>query len=173
MASSPRKRRPAAPPSRPQLRQTAKARLIGEPLPRLDGPAKTDGSLRFAGDVRLPGMLFASVRMAPPGGRLTGFAREAIEQAPGVRHLTARDGWIAVVADSWWAAEHALESKRSDLLRHANARATCDRCSMTRWRTAMRNEWFSRGDYDATVRGSRPLAATYYVAPSLHLGSSR
>ena len=32
------------------------------------------------------------------------------------------------------------------------------------------HEWFSRGDYDATVRGSRPLAATYYVAPSLHLG---
>ena len=30
--------------------------------------------------------------------------------------------------------------------------------------------WFSRGDYDATVRGSRPLAATYYVAPSQHLG---
>src|SRR5206468_4724672 len=30
--------------------------------------------------------------------------------------------------------------------------------------------WFSRGDYAAAVRGSRPLAATYFVAPSQHLG---
>jgi isoquinoline 1-oxidoreductase beta subunit len=31
-------------------------------------------------------------------------------------------------------------------------------------------EWFSGGNYDATVRGSRPLTATYYVAPAQHLG---
>jgi isoquinoline 1-oxidoreductase beta subunit len=31
-------------------------------------------------------------------------------------------------------------------------------------------EWFSVGNYEATVRGSRPLAATYYVAPAQHLG---
>ena len=67
-------------------------------------------------------MLFAAVRIAPPDGRLTGFAREAMAQAPGVRHVTARDGWIAVVADSWWAAEHALKAEQSNLLRHAYAR---------------------------------------------------
>jgi isoquinoline 1-oxidoreductase beta subunit len=32
------------------------------------------------------------------------------------------------------------------------------------------SHWFGRGDYDGATRGSRPLAATYYVAPSLHLG---
>jgi isoquinoline 1-oxidoreductase beta subunit len=31
------------------------------------------------------------------------------------------------------------------------------------------DEWFSRGDYAGAVRGSRPLTATYYVAPSPHL----
>ena len=34
----------------------------------------------------------------------------------------------------------------------------------------MPRPWFSRGDYDGVTRGSRPLAATYYVAPSQHLG---
>ena len=34
----------------------------------------------------------------------------------------------------------------------------------------LREEWFSRGDYDAVTRDSRALAATYYVAPSQHLG---
>ena len=30
--------------------------------------------------------------------------------------------------------------------------------------------WFSRGDYDSAVEGSRPLSATYWVAPAQHLG---
>ena len=35
---------------------------VGKPLPRLDSPAKVDGSATFAADVRLPDMVFASVR---------------------------------------------------------------------------------------------------------------
>ncbi|MDQ3075488.1 MAG: molybdopterin-dependent oxidoreductase, partial [Pseudomonadota bacterium] len=56
------------PPPTAMLRDGA---LAGRALPRLDLPTKSDGSLRFAGDVRLPGLRFASVRIAPPGGRLT------------------------------------------------------------------------------------------------------
>ncbi|MEP7130752.1 MAG: molybdopterin cofactor-binding domain-containing protein [Sphingomicrobium sp.] len=157
------------PSSRRQLRQTPKGRLMGEPLQRLDGPGKTDGSLRFAGDVRLSGMLFAAARMAPPGGRLTGFAREALAHAPGVRNVTARDGWIAVVADSWWAAEHALKGAAPTF---SGTRTPADLRPL--FDDAIANgdgyEWFSRGDYNGTVRGSRRLAATYYAAPSMHLG---
>ena len=81
----------SAAPLSTQLRQSAKSRLIGQPLQRLDGPGKSGGSLRFAGDVRLPNMLFASARMVPPDGRLSGFEREKIEEVPGVRHIAARD----------------------------------------------------------------------------------
>jgi isoquinoline 1-oxidoreductase beta subunit len=158
-----------SPPSQPQLRETTKGPLIGEPLPRLDAPAKADGSLRFSGDVRLPGMVFAAVRMAPPGGRLTGFVHDAFERAPGVRHVSARDGWIAVVADSWWAAEHALKASNPTF---SGSRTPADLRPL--FDDALANgdasEWFSRGDYESIVRGSRPLVATYYVAPSLHLG---
>src|SRR5205085_4732280 len=152
------------PPSKPQIRQSTKGRLFGQPLQRLDGPAKADGSWRFAGDVRLPGMLFASVRMAPPGGRLTGYSRDAIARMPGVRHVSARNEWVAVVADSWWAAEQAIKSASPQLsggrspgdMRHLFEDALANVAS---------NEWFSRGNYEEAVRGSRPLAATYYVAP--------
>ena len=41
-------------------------RLAGQPLPRLDLPAKVDGSAPFAGDIRLPDMVYASVRAGPP-----------------------------------------------------------------------------------------------------------
>ena len=36
--------------------------------------------------------------------------------------------------------------------------------------TGYSEQIFSRGDYGHVTRGSRPLAATYYVAPSQHLG---
>jgi len=157
------------PPRHPQLRKSTKGRLIGRPLQRLDGPAKSDGSLRFAGDVRLPGMLFASVRLAPPGGRLRDFSTEAIKGAPGIRHVAARDAWVAVVADSWWAAERAL--KAADPV-FSGSRAGPDMRPLFEDALAKSDadEWFSRGDYESTVSGSRPLAATYYVAPSQHLG---
>jgi isoquinoline 1-oxidoreductase beta subunit len=158
-----------SPPRRPQLRPAAKSRLMGQPLQRLDGPAKTDGSLRFAGDVRLPNMLFASARMAPPEGRLTGFSRERIGRMPGVRHVAARHGWVAVVADSWWTAEQALKAADPSF---TGTRTAADPRPL--FEDALANgdaqEWFSRGDYHSVTRGSRPLAATYYVAPSQHLG---
>jgi isoquinoline 1-oxidoreductase beta subunit len=157
------------PPRRPQLRLSMRGRLIGQPLQRLDGPAKANGRMQFAGDVRLEGMLFGSARLAPPGGRLMGFSQDAIRQIPGVRHIAARDGWVALVAETWWAAERALKA--------ADPRFTGEQSPVDvrpLYEDALANgdaeEWFSRGNWDAVTRGSRPLAATYYVAPSLHLG---
>jgi isoquinoline 1-oxidoreductase beta subunit len=157
------------PPLRVALRQSAKGRLTGQALARLDGPAKADGSWRFAGDVRLPDMLFASVRMAPPGGRLTHFDRRAIAAIPGVRHIAARDGWLAMVAETWWAAERAMKAADP---KFSGARVPADMRGLFEAALADGNAqtWFSQGNYSKAVRGSRPLAATYFVAPSQHLG---
>ena len=151
------------------LRKGDKDRVTGRPLARLDGPAKAEGGWRFAGDVRLPGLLFASVRVAPAGGRLKGFSREPLSNVPGIRHIRANDDWIAIVAESWWAAEHAVKLANpqfSGLRNPADMREIFDRALGTGSET----RWFARGDYDGAVRGSRPLAATYYAAPSEHLG---
>ena len=158
-----------SPPTSSPLRRGAKGRVLGQALPRLDGPSKADGSWRFAGDVRLPGMLFAAVRVAPPGGKLTSFSRDAVEKLGGARQLVARDDWIGVIAQSWWVAERALEAagavfsgtRSSNEIRRAFEAALADG-------SAPRT--FRRGDYESAVQGSRPLAATYFVAPSQHLG---
>jgi isoquinoline 1-oxidoreductase beta subunit len=86
-----------------------------------------------------------------------------------VRHVSANDQWVAVVADSWWAAERTLKAsspKFSGERTAADLRLLFDD-TLT---NVAPSEWFSSGNYEATVRGSRPLAATYYVAPSQHLG---
>ncbi len=158
-----------SPPRRPQPRTGTKGRLIGQPLQRLDGPAKCDGSLRFAADVRLPDMLFASARLAPPGGRLTSFSRDPVKSIPGVRHLSVRRNSLAIAAETWWAAEravHAADARFNGPRTGPDVRPIFDEALAS----GEARQWFSRGDYNSTVRGSRPLASTYYVAPSLHLG---
>ena len=157
------------PPLRPALRAAGQGRLMGEALTRLDGPAKMDGIWRFAGDVRLPEMLYASARLAPAGGRLRSYSRDAVAAVAGVRHIGARDGWIAVVAETWWAAERALKAAEPQFTGEATP---ADVRPLFEKALASGNaeKGFSRGDYDSVVRGSRPLAATYYAAPSQHLG---
>lgn len=151
-------------PNEPTLRAMGNGKLAGEPLARLDGPAKSDGSWRFAGDVRLPNMLFASVRMAPPGGNLAGFAR----QGSGNR-LVAGDGWLAAVGETWWAAERALIAANARFSGNADANtAAVDAALQVALDTGDRTSLLAQGDYVETVGDGRALAATYRIAPAEH-----
>lgn len=104
-------------PVNPPLVDPANFRLIGKPLPRLDIPAKTDGSALFGIDTRLDGMLYAVVKHCPSiGGTLNGtppVPRGAIAVVP----LTASDtrgamiagttNAVAIVATNTYAAMQA------------------------------------------------------------------
>jgi len=82
-------------------------------FPRIDLPSKVDGSYRFAGDVRLPGMVFASIRHGPAdGSELTGFDREAAAGFRGLAGIVESKRWLAVAADTWWSADSALAAMK-------------------------------------------------------------
>ncbi len=51
--------------SEKDLKDPSKFRLIGHEIPRVDIPAKTDGSATYSIDVRLPDMVYATVVRAP------------------------------------------------------------------------------------------------------------
>lgn len=98
-------------PSPIPAREGAENRLVGRSVPRIDLPAKVDGSARFAGDVRLAGMVYASVRQGPRrDSRLIGLDRAAAKAVPGVIALIENSGWAAAVATNWWAADRGLEA---------------------------------------------------------------
>ncbi|MBN3505790.1 xanthine dehydrogenase family protein molybdopterin-binding subunit [Burkholderia cenocepacia] len=109
------KAREIAPPSNVTLKPASQYQLVGKPAPRNDIAAKTDGSARFAIDVRPPGMLYAAVVMCPVlGGKLKTFNAKAALVMPGVRYVVPFDGstggapGVAVVADHYWQARQAL-----------------------------------------------------------------
>jgi isoquinoline 1-oxidoreductase beta subunit len=156
------------PPNDVQRRRPSPDRLIGQALPRLDLPAKSDGSFRFTGDVRLPEMLFAAARLAPPGGRLLSFSRTAAERA-GAKRVEVTPQWLAVVAETSWAAERALAAANVRYQSQANETPLRERCQAALDGGAL-DRLLSRGDYDSAVENSRALTATYWIAPRLHAG---
>jgi isoquinoline 1-oxidoreductase beta subunit len=94
------------------LRVGSEHRLTGQALPRLDLPSKVDGSAQFAGDIRLPDMIYASARQGPVGSRLVRVDREAADRVPGVISVLETPNWAAALADNWWAANRAVEAMR-------------------------------------------------------------
>jgi CO/xanthine dehydrogenase Mo-binding subunit len=101
-------------PRRVTLKTSGDFRLIGTSIPRVDSPSKVDGSARYGIDVRLPGMLFASIERAPSiDGRLVRFDAGKSLKVPGVRYVhevqpvgePVNDiSGVAVVADNSWSA---------------------------------------------------------------------
>ena len=108
-------------PKDPPLKDPRDFRLVGTRMRRLDTPLKVDGSAQFGIDVKVPGMLVASVERSPVlGGRIKRVNAEAAKALPGVRHVLElepsswmgpKGGWaagcaagVAVVADTYWQA---------------------------------------------------------------------
>jgi isoquinoline 1-oxidoreductase beta subunit len=87
------------------------SRYVGKPQNRLDTPGKVDGSAEFGIDVRLPGMLHASLAQCPViGGKVASFDAAKARSMPGVRHVVQVTDGVAVVADSWWQARVARDA---------------------------------------------------------------
>jgi len=94
------------------LRDPRQWKVAGKPMKRLDTAPKLNGSLVYAIDVKLPGMLCAAIKDCPVfGGKVVSFDDAAIAKMPGVkRAVKVNDSTVAVVADTWWHAKKALDA---------------------------------------------------------------
>jgi isoquinoline 1-oxidoreductase subunit beta len=100
-----------APPMLPTLKKPAAWQLMGRATPRLDLPAKVDGSACFGIDARRPGMLYATLIHAPRfGAQLQGLDERPAKAVPGVCRIVRLPGAVAVVATSYWTALRALRA---------------------------------------------------------------
>jgi isoquinoline 1-oxidoreductase beta subunit len=98
-----------APPAGAPLKDPARFRLIGRPLPRLDVRAKSTGRVAYAIDVTVEGMLLAAVLHAPRAGAQPAAVtnEDALRALPGVHSVHRLPGAVAVLADTWWRAQRA------------------------------------------------------------------
>lgn len=164
------------PPDPPPLRSEpyGEGGSVGEVVsaiayPRLDLPSKVDGSFQFAGDVRLPGMVYAAIRHGPVDkAELGDFNPFNARGYRGIVGAVKGKRWLAVVANNWWAAEGALSTMKAqysvelvanseameealdDGLRHGDATRIDER----------------GGGYDSD--GKADLALRYDIEPGVH-----
>jgi isoquinoline 1-oxidoreductase subunit beta len=99
-------------PAAPEIKEEARRAIAPPPDPkRLDSPAKVDGSAVFGADVRVPGMLYASVAQCPVfGGKATAFDPSGALKVPGVVRVERVGDGVAVLAKSTWAAFRGREA---------------------------------------------------------------
>ncbi|AQR74126.1 xanthine dehydrogenase family protein molybdopterin-binding subunit [Sphingomonas sp. LM7] len=152
------------------LRTGEETRLYGQPLPRLDAPSKVDGTAAYAADIRLPDMVYASIRQGPVGE--TGLARvdrAAADKVPGMLAVVTTDDWVAAVANNWWAADRAIDAMRP---RFRTPEPVVNSDTIEQALTAAFDGAGSRiaeaGDLSAQFRGAQLVAAEYRVGLALH-----
>lgn len=96
-----------------ELTLTNQFRLIGKSVPRRDFPAKVNGTAKYAIDVDLPDMVYATAKHSPvQGGEPDNWNDAAIKAMSGVIGTMRLPDGVAVVADSFphaMAARAALE----------------------------------------------------------------
>jgi isoquinoline 1-oxidoreductase beta subunit len=85
--------------------------IVGKPLKRLDTPSKVNGTAEFGIDVKLPGMVYASLEQCPViGGKVKSFDASRARTMPGVLDVVQIDDGVAVVANSYWRAKKARDA---------------------------------------------------------------
>ena len=154
------------------FRQGQADRLFGQDLPRLDTPSKIDGSHNFAADVRLPDMLFASIRQGPIGNALlTRVNEQAAKSVTGFSKLVRTDRWVAAVATNWWAANKALDLSDPvfELSGSPVSSAGIDAALEQAFSGSSGQRLYSRGDLKPLFDNATILASEFSVAPGLHL----
>jgi isoquinoline 1-oxidoreductase subunit beta len=86
-------------------------KLIGQKLPRVDLPGKTNGNAQFTIDVTLPGMLVALLQRPPWfGGTVKSFDATATKRVPGVVEVVQVPRGVAVVGNGFWAAKQGRDA---------------------------------------------------------------
>lgn len=97
------------PSSTPRLKDPKDFTLMGKSIPRIDIPAKVDGTARYGIDADAPGMLYAAVRTSPVfGNKLSSVNADVALQRRGVVKVVELENAVAVVADNYWRAKQAL-----------------------------------------------------------------
>jgi hypothetical protein len=112
-----------------KLKDPREWKIAGKPLKRLDTAEKLNGSLVYAIDMKVPGMLCAAVKASPVfGGKLVSYDDKKIAKMPG--HQARREG----------QRQDGRRRRRHVVAREEGARRAADRLGRSRERNAQQRD---------------------------------
>lgn len=150
---------------------TARFRLVGQDLPRVDVPGKVNGTARYSIDVRVPGMIYGAILREPMDGAapesIDDTAARAIE---GVIGVVALKYGVGVLADDPWVAfkaKGALKvtwSRKAKGWGHSSDEGYARFTDVARDLNAKGVAWESVGDARAALERARTVVEGEYRA---------
>ncbi|MCC7016245.1 MAG: xanthine dehydrogenase family protein molybdopterin-binding subunit [Rhodospirillales bacterium] len=101
-----------SPPEGVKLKDPKDWKIAGKPVKRLDTADKVDGRKVYGFDLKLPGMLTATIKDCPvTGGKVKSFDAAKVMGMKGVKKVVpVGDTAVAVIADTFWRAKTALDA---------------------------------------------------------------
>ena len=163
-------------PQTPALKAPKDYRLMGTDAPRTDIPAKVNGTASFGIDAVVPGqtMAYAAVRRAPvPGTRVAKMDASAAKAMPGVLQILNMGDFIAVVADSYWRAQQALNAITAEYttaespIRSSQDQFAAFAAALDEAGDAGGKEVFGNGDVAGAMAGAAKRISAEYRVPYL------
>ncbi|MGZ5206891.1 MAG: xanthine dehydrogenase family protein molybdopterin-binding subunit, partial [Caldimonas sp.] len=138
---------------------------------RLDTPAKINGTAEFGIDVKLPGMVYASLEQCPViGGTVKSFDATKAKTMPGVIDVVQIPDGVAVVADSYW---HAFKARQGVSIQwdEGPGATVNDKAMIAALKAGAESTKplpvKAVGDADGAIKGAAKVIRAEYVLPLL------
>ena len=165
-----------------KLKSRAAYTLVGQSVPALDVPSKTDGTAKFGIDMFVPGMLYGKLKLPPVryGATVKSVDDSAARKVKGfVRAVPVQDptgttsGWVVAVADTWPAAKAAAEALKVDWDLGPHTKVTSDSIIAEAKRLQADGSkallWVKEGDSAGAMGGAKDtLEAEYITHLAIH-----
>jgi nicotinate dehydrogenase subunit B len=144
------------------LKDPSTFKIMGQPVPRVDIPAKVTGGAAYVQDMRLPGMVHARIVRPPSyGAELADCDISAVEKMPGVVKVIRDGNFLAVVGNKEFRTVKAMKALSAAAIwkEHARLPKQDDLASVLTNLPAQTSVIFEHND--PSVRGERTIEATY------------
>lgn len=157
-------------PEKPPMKDPKDFKIVGKRTKRVDTPAKVNGTAEFGIDVKLPGMVYASLAQCPViGGKVKSFDGAKAKASAGVIDVVQISDGVAVVASSWWQAKKARDLLSIQWDEGAGA-ALSDASVIDGTRQALKTGKVleitkPQGDVATALKGAAKVVEAEYVIP--------
>jgi isoquinoline 1-oxidoreductase beta subunit len=160
------------PPASVTLKPESEWRYLGKPMPRIDMVAKCTGTAVYGIDLRMPGMVYATVRTNPRlGGGMKHYDAGAAATSKGVLKIVPITGGVGVIADNTWRAFKAANLIKFEwgLAPYPPTSAAMFEKVAASFAPDHKDSRFkNEGDVDAALKGAQVIAQEYKVPYLAH-----